>query len=288
MSSFDDLDVMEKMNNLNLLYQSKSSSVKVSDSIEFKSTSDKGVGIFANNIITEVGTVLISIPFELCISIDVIINSKDLKQVFIDSPGYLQYTDEVLAIGLLYARLFPTQQQECSWIRHVDVMPKEFNSTLYWSEQELLHLQPCTVYHLTKMMKKQIQNDFESLYLPLIQQHPHLFGNLTIDLYTWALSVVYSRAIEITRNNENVRCIVPLLDMANHNPLIATRPSDTFRFDESIDCIQLLNSVPLQPGDECFAVYGLYPNSKLLYTYGFVVLDNPVYTVVSTCSHYSQ
>lgn len=52
---------------------------------------------------------------------------------------------------------------------------------------------------------------------------------VTKELYVWALSVVYSRAIEVTRRRvdpssnaltfvEDVRVIVPLLDMANHNP----------------------------------------------------------------------
>eukprot|EP01034_Spumella_vulgaris_P022114 gene22114-28215_t len=63
--------------------------------------------------------------------------------------------------------------------------------------------------------------------------------------------------------------------MANHNPEAASSAFDTFHYDDNKDTISLLASGPLQPGDECFAIYGIYPNGKLIYNYGFVILNNP-------------
>ena len=282
-SHIDEQDQMiENIKTLLSFCQQKSLNSFISNFIDFRGTDDKGVGIFTNAEIKEVGTILISIPFNLCFSIEMILNNRHLKALFSDNPGYLNYVDEVLAIGLLYAKTLSQEfvlDGSCDWYHHVNVMPLQLNSTLFWSEEELLELLPCNTYHLTRLMKKQIQSDFESLYVPLISQYPNILGKVTVELYAWALSIVYSRSIEITRNNQTERCIVPLLDMANHNPLIATHPSETFRYDDSSDSIQLLNSIPLLPNDECCAVYGIYPNSKLISTYGFVIMDNPIQAI---------
>lgn len=52
-------------------------------------------------------------------------------------------------------------------------------------------------------------------------------------------------------------------------------PADTFHYDEESDTISLRSHRALSAMEECYAVYGVYPNAKLLYTYGFVVLNNP-------------
>jgi hypothetical protein len=149
---------------------------------------------------------------------------------------------------------------------------------LFWSDAELEYLQGNNIYHITKLMKKQIAVDFESIYQPIITSFPSLFGSVTISDYFWALSIVYSRSIEFSSEIENttVRCIVPVLDMANHCPSSTNLlPCDTFFYNSSTESVQLVSSSPLKEGEECGAVYGLYPNSKLLLTYGFVLQDNP-------------
>jgi hypothetical protein len=125
------------------------------------------------------------------------------------------------------------------------------------------------------MMKRQIENDFSSIHLPLSEAYPEALGGATKELYTWALSVVYSRSLEITRKDKHTRCIVPVLDMANHNPHSGAVSFDTFHYDDATDCISLRAHADLKAGEECYAVYGVYPNSKLIYNYGFVVLNNP-------------
>lgn len=90
------------------------------------------------------------------------------------------------------------------------------------------------------------------------------------------MSIIYSRALDITKDNKTERVIVPLLDMVNHNSTIAESSSKTFRFDESEMKLQFLSCKDYSPGEECFAVYGMYCNAKLLYNYGFTVFGNPV------------
>jgi len=47
--------------------------------------------------------------------------------------------------------------------------------------------------------------------------------------------------------------------------------ADTFNFNEESDALTLVSTTDKDQGDECFAVYGQYPNAKLAYTYGFVI-----------------
>jgi hypothetical protein len=155
-------------------------------------------------------------------------------------------------------------------------MPTEFNTTIFWSDAELDELKGNSVYHLTHMMRRQIASDYNSIHGPLAEAYPEVLGGVTKELYAWALSAVYSRSIEFTRNGKHTRCIVPLLDMANHNPHLGVESFDTFKFDDNTDCISLVAHADLKAGEECFAVYGCYPNSKLIYNYGFVVLNNPL------------
>jgi len=243
----------------------------------FKETEVCGIGIFTNSKIEKLTSAIVSVPFRSCISVNLIKQSPPLDVLFVENPGYLSYPDEVLSIGLIYARLRSRigENTSCTWQRHVSTMPESFNTPLFWSEKELDELKGCTVFHLTKLLKRQIESDYQALYEPLISNYPEHFTSMTINDYYWALSVVYSRSAEIIRQGSLVRCIPPILDMANHNPQLSAEPSETLYYDEATDCLQLRAAQILNPQDECTAVYGNYPNSKLLYTYGFVVHDNP-------------
>ncbi len=273
------LSMVEELANIDALVQCVTSKGAQINDVELKHSPESGCGIYAKTDVAR-GAALISIPYKLCLTVDLIVSSRHLKSLFEENEGFLAYPDEVLAIGLIYAVL-NEQDTDCEWMQHVRTIPRSFNSTIFWSEAELLELKDCLVFQLTNMMRKQIAGDFESLYKPLKASYPEMFGDLTMDLYTWALSVVYSRSIEVTRHEQHVRCIVPVLDMANHNPDAAASPFDTFRYDDATDEISLLcagGSGPdgeLRAGEECCAVYGIYPNSKLIYNYGFVVLNNP-------------
>jgi len=233
--------------------------------------SGSGVGIFAECDLAA-GSTLISVPFQMCLSVEMISQSS-IGGIFEDNAGLLQYPDEVLAIALMHAVLKP--DSDVAWSLHTKSLPTSFNTTLYWSEAELDELRGNMVYHLTKMMKRQIDADYLQIHQPLSEAYPHLLAGSTKELYTWALSVVYSRSLEITRKGGHVRCIVPVLDMANHNPHSGAVPHDTFEYDDNLDTISLKASAALGGGEECYAVYGIYPNAKLVYNYGFAVLNNP-------------
>jgi hypothetical protein len=209
----------------------------------------------------------------MCISVDAIILSH-LKCIFDDDDfaGLVAYPDEILALGLMSA----LQSEEIPWALHVATMPKTLNSTIFWDEEELELLKPSTIYHLTKLMNRQIAQDWTSIHEPISKKFPQYLCNATIDTYKWALAIIYSRAVGFTNSDGRyIRCIPPVIDMANHNPSEAADAADTFRYNEVSACLQLLSCRQRNAGEECYAVYGTYPNSKLVYSYGFILPGNP-------------
>jgi hypothetical protein len=251
--------------------------VELSDAVAFRVSDEAGVGIFATTAV-EKGTVLIKVPFASTISVERVVGCEALAQIFADNEGLLSYPDEVLAIGLMYACAHP-----CPWALHVSTMPRTFNTPLYWSNEELEQLRGTNVFHLALMMKRQMEADYASIYIPLKEAYPELLGEVDMSLYVWALSAVYSRALDVTRGQEHVRVLVPLLDMANHsyypsngsNTVLTA--NDTFAFEDDFVCVKA--GAALDAGAEVHAVYGNYCNSKLLHTYGFVVPHNPFQAV---------
>lgn len=250
-----------------------STGASVHDDVEFKYEESSGVGVFASADI-EKGAVIFGIPFNMCITKESVTSYPPLAQLFLETPSLLDWTDEVLAIALLYAML--KSDTNCPWRKHVLTMPRSFNTTLFWSDQDLEAIKGHNVFHLTGMLKRQILNDFQSIYQPLSETYPDILGGVDLDLYAWALSVVYSRSLDITRKDETFRIVVPVLDMVNHNPHAAPNASDTFQYDEALDQVNFVACTDMKAGDEMYAVYGQYPNAKLMYNYGFVILKNPV------------
>lgn len=250
----------------------------INENIEFivsDDKSDKGIGIFTKDYINP-GILLIKVPFSLCLSIEMISCDQFLSKVLRENSYLNEMQDEVLALAIMYAT---NPSVVCEWSNHTRTFPKYLNSTIYWSEDELNELKSCNVYYLTKMMNSRMESDWKSIHEPLIQAYPQIFSGNTFGKYKWALSMVYSRAIGITRNNKYIRCVPILIDMANHSVDVGNDSSDTFEYNSDDNHVYFYNTLSLNSHAECFASYGSYSNSKLAYTYGFVLLDNPVKAV---------
>ena len=76
-----------------------------------------------------------------------------------------------------------------------------------------------------------------------------------------------------------MRCIPILIDMANNSVEVGNDSSDTFEYNPEDNHVYFYNTLSLNSHAECFASYGSYSNSKLAYTYGFVLESNPVKAV---------
>lgn len=239
-----------------------------------------GNGIFAKESI-EKGETLMSVPFNICISTESIIADSKLGVIFEDLPGLLDYQDEVLAIGIMYAK---SNGKDSIWSKHLNTIPDKFNTTLYWEDLEIEELRPTSVYHLTKMLQNQIKTDWNQIHSDLKENYPQLLGNISFELYKWSLSVIYSRAVGIKRNGKYTRIVPPILDMANHAPVEGAIAGDCFHYNEELDTLSLISAQDINVANagtnEIFISYGSYPNSKLAYSYGFVIPhENPNHAI---------
>jgi hypothetical protein len=276
MTSFADTSVAESpeeiLQNLQkLIVDINACKAYVAPDLVFKYTPSDGIGVYTQNALAP-GNVLMKIPFTVCLSVDMVMCDPNMKKVLDETPSLLNYPDEVLAMAIMYAA---SKDVTCEWATHTRTFPRDLNTTIYWSEEELLELKDCNVFHLTRMMKAQMNNDWETIHQPLSEQYPDILGKTSKDLYVWALSIVYSRALGIIRKGKYVRIIPPVLDMANHSNEGGNSAADTFHYDDECNEIMFTNAVAREEGEECFAVYGTYPNSKLAYTYGFASLSAP-------------
>ena len=122
-----------------------------------------------------------------------------------------------------------------SFIPHVMMLPLTFSTPIYFEELELNRMTGINCRELTVRMKEQIMKDWNELH-GLIGKYNHEQKNLDEDysiiisendfspsLYCWALSIVYSRSTDFQKQNsdlaetENIRVIVPIFDMINHD-----------------------------------------------------------------------
>jgi len=177
------------------------------------------------------------------------------------------------------------------WAHYVRSLPDRIDSPLFWNDNDLNLLQGTTVFDLTMMMRKQITKDFQTIIFPLVHSHPDVFGNymegMTLKKYSWALTIVYSRAIGLWNQSKYIRVLAPVLDMANHkemgevNVVEDSKPvskrlgmEDFVRFDSESKSLQLSVPFDIAKDEEVCISYGDYSNAKLLFTYGFVVPHN--------------
>ena len=229
----------------------------------------QGIGVFALDPVGK-REVVLSVPFRLCISVESIMVSH-LKVIFEDNPDLLQYPDEVMAIAIMNAIDDPTS----TWYSHVQTMPDSFNTPLFWSATDVEYLKGSIVYHLVGMMRKRMTADWESIHEPISRNYPQFLGSANIDKYMWTMSAIYSRAVDIIRHSAPARCIPPLIDMGNHNPHDVDDSIESLLYLDKSDTVCIVNSTEKSRGEEIYVMYGHYPNSKLLYSYGFVVDGNP-------------
>ena len=92
------------------------------------------------------------------------------------------------------------------------------------------------------------------------------------DLYKYCYSIILSRALSLTLNQETHLSVVPIVDMANHTQ----NPNTKVKFDVDKQSFQLITiqDIPSDTETEIFIKYGDKTNGELVASYGFAVNDN--------------
>ena len=73
-----------------------------------------------------------------------------------------------------------SQGQETSkWWPYLQILPREFDTLIYWSPAELSELEGSAV--LDKIGKDSADSTFAKILLPIVQHNPELFGRYADD-----------------------------------------------------------------------------------------------------------
>lgn len=271
------------------------------EKIEVKEISkEQGFGFIATQDIKE-NDVLTTIPEK------VILKFEDAKKSYlgrlIDSHEMLTMMPNVSLALFLHCE----KNNDKSFFKpYLDLLPADFNTTLYFTPNELKYLKGSTTLGTAIQQFKAIVRQFAIIFQllnttggggggkPALLDCLRLIPPATIekfdfDAYRWAVSAVTTRqnklppsAIPASCCSTNTGCcgpkpspedyglaLVPLWDMFNHN----IGPMTTQYNDEnkSVECFAMSD---FGVGEQVTICYGSRPNYDLLVHNGFVVADN--------------
>ncbi|XP_029453772.1 actin-histidine N-methyltransferase [Rhinatrema bivittatum] len=176
-----------------------------------------------------------------------------------------------LAFHLLCERANPSS----FWLPYIMTLPSEYDTPLYFEEDEVQYLQSTQAIHDVFSQYKNTARQYAYFY-KIIQSHPNanklpLKESFTYDDYRWAVSSVMTRQNQIpTEDGSRVTlALIPLWDMCNHtNGLITTGYNLE---DDRCECVALQD---FKEGDQIYIFYGTRSNAEFVIHNGFFFDDN--------------
>ncbi|XP_023603650.1 histone-lysine N-methyltransferase setd3 isoform X6 [Myotis lucifugus] len=176
-----------------------------------------------------------------------------------------------LAFHLLCERADPNS----FWQPYIQTLPSEYDTPLYFEEDEVRSLQSTQAVHDVFSQYKNTARQYAYFY-KVIQTHPHanklpLKDSFTYEDYRWAVSSVMTRQNQIpTEDGSRVTlALIPLWDMCNHtNGLITTGYNLE---DDRCECVALQD---FRAGEQIYIFYGTRSNAEFVIHSGFFFDNN--------------
>lgn len=198
-----------------------------------------------------------------------------------------------------------TNGDASNWAPYFSVLPTEFNTLMFWSEDELAELQASAV--LNKIGKEGANEVFMEQLLPVIQEFADIFfagderakqraeemrdeRNVLLMHKMGSLIMAYAFDVEPASLRKDVdeegfaeeeedealpKGMIPLADMLNAD---ADRNNARLFYEEKY--LEMKALKPIRAGEEIFNDYGPLPRSDLLRRYGYVTDNYAQYDVV--------
>jgi SET domain-containing protein 6 len=209
-------------------------------------------------------------------------------------------------LSLILVMLYEYTNGEASnWAPYFSVLPTEFNTLMFWSEEELVELQASAV--VNKIGKEGAEEAFMEQLLPVIKEFAPVFfagderanqraeemrdeRNVTLMHKMGSLIMAYAFDVEPATPRKDVdeegfveeeedealpKGMIPLADMLNADA--DRNNARLFYEDKHLDMKALK---PIKAGEEIFNDYGAMPRSDLLRRYGYVTDNYAQYDVV--------
>jgi len=192
-----------------------------------------------------------------------------------------------------------------NWAPYFAVLPNEFNTLMFWSEDELAELQASAV--VAKIGRDGANTAFLELLLPVIKEFAHVFfagderaaqkademrdeKNLTLMHKMGSLIMAYAFDVEPVSPRHDVdeegfteeeeddalpKGMIPLADMLNAD---ANRCNAHLFYER--EHLEMKALKPIKTGEEILNDYGPLPRSDLVRRYGYITDNYAQYDVV--------
>ncbi|KAJ4353085.1 Ribosomal lysine N-methyltransferase 4 [Ascochyta clinopodiicola] len=256
-----------------------------------------GRGVVATQDIAE-HELLFRIPRSAILSVENSILSTEIPNATFDTLGPW--------LSLILVMLYEYINGDASnWAAYFAVLPAEFDTLMYWTEDELAELQASAV--LGKIGKESANEMFLEQLIPVIKEFALLFfagderapqraeemrdeRNLTLMHRMGSLIMAYAFDVEPSVLRKDLdeegyasededealpKGMVPLADMLN-----ADADRNNARLFYEANFLDMKAIKPIRAGEEIFNDYGPLPRSDLLRRYGYITDNYAQYDVV--------
>ncbi|RYP79789.1 hypothetical protein DL770_006504 [Monosporascus sp. CRB-9-2] len=249
-------------------------------------------------------TVLFTIPRKAIISVESSDLSKRIPEVFENSTTALEDADNEadeeggetsvtpdswvsLILVMIYEHL---QGEKSRWKPYLDVLPRTFDTPMFWSENELSELQASAI--TSKIGKDEAENMFRAKILPVIQSHTDVFypegaarlcEDDLIELCHRMGSTIMAYAFDLENDEDSpdsekedswvedregklTMGMVPMADILNADAEFNAH------VNHGEDALTVTSLRPITAGEEVLNYYGPLSNGELLRRYGYVTI----------------
>lgn len=251
------------------------------------SSTEVECGLFCSRVLNrriEAGTELIAVPFSALLHV------LSPLQAFSDGEcrwvrlvagtiSRLKREDDMLALRLLYEAR--ERKRASVWWEHLKRLPSEGppHCLLRWKPEELNLIKGTSAYMVANKWKRQLAADFGEIEAAAkdASEDSTIPRWLTLENYEWAISIIWSRCISITKPNAGYatefKVLAPFFDMANHGGRKGGRVT-RHGFNVDKDAVILEALEPILPGQQVSICYSLDSSTRFLLLYGFADPDN--------------
>lgn len=218
------------------------------------------------------GEELLAVPLEHCWHAADARRAAELQPLV--SAGATLTELDAIALQLLIER--SKGPAGARW-EHLQTMPPAYDTTLFWSAEELEALCGSAWLELAERFAGEAASDWAALReqpgaAELLSQH-----GLGFHEYLWAYATVKSRAAELAVDKTPTRLLAPHFDMFNHSAALA--PGTSHHYDSERRALVAVAARDYAKGEQAFISYGPASNGSLLLGGGFLLPDNRFDTV---------
>ncbi|KAJ1505711.1 hypothetical protein HMI54_005743 [Coelomomyces lativittatus] len=240
-------------------------------------------------------TELFTIPYQLCLAPD----TSRIKSWVFNEPKLWEHEWAPSITAVLYELCFA---ESSFWKPYFDILPKELDSPIFWSNEELAHLQGTET--LINLGKEECESLFTDIILPVLKKHitsDEMLKCITMEKFHFAGSLLMAYGFqwhpgsskkqgmtqshdvdeeddepEEDQEEECIPVLVPLADTLN-----ADTPSSAHLVYLSETCITMKTSCFVPANHQIYNTYGERSSSERLRRYGYVEWNSKEYDYIS-------